>query len=74
MRECLSCGRELPKPIIAGVPSGVDCCFRCWHRVPIAERLKISIAVRDRQFGGVLSELASVAGAFQEIQKRELDS
>ncbi len=60
LASCLSCTRELTKGIRRGVPSGIECCLYCWRRVPVTERLKIAMAVRDRQFGGVIHELAEL--------------
>lgn len=58
--ECWSCGRTVTPYHRDGVPSGVDCCFRCWSKVSVAERLKIVVAIRDREPGGFLSELAEL--------------
>lgn len=45
----------------SGVPEGVDCCSRCWRKVPVADRLKLVMAMRDRQQGGILSIAAEMA-------------
>ena len=66
---CMSCGRELTPYVIWGitmrvkhrVPEDVDCCSRCWSRVPVADRMKIVISIRDRSLGGILSVAAEMA-------------
>ena len=40
------------------VPDDVDCCSRCWSKVPVAERLKFAVTVRDRAPDGILNILA----------------
>ena len=66
---CMSCGRELTPCVIWGismvvkhrVPDDVDCCSRCWSRVPVADRMRIVISIRDRSLGGILSVAAEMA-------------
>lgn len=49
VKLCMSCGRELRQTCWLNlkwrVPDEVDCCSWCWHRVPVAERLKIVIQI-----------------------------
>lgn len=68
--ECLSCGHELTDDSRKNVPSSVECCRHCWQKVSIADRLRISLATRDRCPGGVLSELADVLTRTVEFQQR----
>ena len=68
---CMSCGRDLSPITMWGivcsvkhhVPDEVDCCSRCWGQVPKHERIKIVIAIRDRQMGGVISLIAAMGEA-----------
>jgi hypothetical protein len=73
--QCLSCGRDVTTWYRRGVPLGVDCCNRCWSRVSVAERIKITMAIRDREPGGVISEVADIIGRsiehFQSEQENE---
>ena len=57
---CWSCGCEVTSYRRGCVPWGIDCCQRCWNRVPVFERLKLAISMRDREPGGFLSELAEL--------------
>lgn len=57
---CMSCGRDLTPGERKGVPFEVDCCRRCWRHVPVVERLKLVVSVRDRSPGGFLNELAEL--------------
>ena len=57
---CNSCGYEIDGNSRKGVPSFIDCCKRCWSHVSVADRLKLSIACRDRSPGGVFGELTEV--------------
>lgn len=54
--ECWACGVELTPNRRVTVPTGVECCDRCWASVPVADRLQITMGVRDRQPGGILYE------------------
>jgi hypothetical protein len=71
--ECVSCGRRITAWYRWGVPTTIDCCRRCWARVPVAERIKIQMAIRDRQPGGVLAELADIVARSIEHFKNEQD-
>lgn len=63
--ECMSCGKPLTpanrkqKHGPNGVPTMVDCCWDCWSPIAPDKRVLITIAVRDRLAGGVLSEMAA---------------
>ena len=54
---------------------GMDCCKRCWSRVPVADRIKLMLSIKDREPGGVLSEIADIIGRsishFQQDQDAE---
>lgn len=71
--NCQSCNLDLSSGSRRGVPSFIDCCRHCWLKVPVHERLRLSIAVRDRQPGGIFNEVACAASSFLEMQQ-ELDS
>lgn len=58
--ECMSCATPLHSYARGGVPQGIDCCLTCWRKVSVADRLRFSIAIRDRQLGGALYELAEL--------------
>lgn len=60
--ECLSCGKQFQRGVDKGVPIGIECCRRCWSRVPVAERLKLQLSIRDRSPGGLFSEMADLIG------------
>ncbi|CAB4191075.1 hypothetical protein UFOVP1229_4 [uncultured Caudovirales phage] len=63
--ECMSCGKLLTpenrtqKHGKNSVPSVVACCYDCWSPISPDKRILITIAVMDRNVGGVLSELAA---------------
>lgn len=64
--ECLSCAIEIDASSGKGVPTGVPVCKHCWSRIKVVDRIRISIAVKDRSVGGVLTEIAAlVEAAFQ---------
>ena len=69
--ECWACGVELTPNRRATVPTGVECCDRCWAKVPITDRLKITMDVRDRQPGGILYEGSDLIQRAVE-EKRQL--
>ncbi len=58
--ECLSCTRVIDASNAKGVPSGVAVCRGCWRKIPVVERVKISISIHDRLPGGALSEIAEL--------------
>jgi hypothetical protein len=58
--ECLSCTRFIDLSSAKGVPSGVAVCRACWRKIPVVERVKISISIQDRLPGGALSEIAEL--------------
>ena len=66
---CLSCCADLSPSARRRVPTFIECCYRCWNKVPIADRLRLSIAVRDRTAGGVLNELADVLTRTIQLQQ-----
>lgn len=68
--SCCSCGCEVTEYRRGCVPYGADCCHRCWSRIPVAERVKIAISLRDREPGGYLNELALALG---RVEKSEFD-
>lgn len=61
----MSCGKPLTpenrtqKHGKNSVPSVVDCCYDCWSPISPEKRILIVIAIKDRNVGGVLSELAA---------------
>jgi hypothetical protein len=76
---CMSCNRDLQSYPIwlgsidpkLGVPDDVNCCASCWRRMTVYERIKVVIAVRDRQLGGAVQLVASmIEGAI--LEKRGL--
>lgn len=70
MPHCASCNLDLIESDRRNVPSYINCCSRCWSKVPIPERLKLDIAYRDRSPGGVLNELADVLIRTIELQQQ----
>jgi len=63
---CISCGCEITEYRRGCVPCNADCCQRCWSRMPIAERLRIGISLRDRAPGGFLNELAQALSRIEQ--------
>lgn len=61
----MSCGKPLTPELRRqknggnAVPSVVQCCWGCWSSISADRRIIITIAVMDRNVGGVLSELAA---------------
>lgn len=68
--DCMSCGRVLTIWQKWRVPAEVDCCIRCWSRVPVAERLKLVIQIRDRNPGGPLNEATELLAKIIEHYSR----
>ena len=58
--RCRSCDRLLGGWNQFHVPAVVECCFWCWRRVPVSERLKIRIMLDDRGPNGVLPIVAEL--------------
>ena len=58
--NCMSCNHELEPGTRKNVPALIDCCSHCWGKIPIVDRLRLAIAVRDRSPGGVLNELTEL--------------
>lgn len=62
----MSCGKAVNANTRAqahggnSVPSVIpDVCWKCWTTMNVYQRILIVIAIRDRNVGGVLSELAA---------------
>jgi len=55
------------------VPEEVECCSRCWCRIPQHERVKIVVMIRDRQLGGVVNLIAGLVheGLFKDLEGRK---
>lgn len=65
---CMSCCVDLDPRIRRRVPISIECCAHCWRKVPVTDRLKLFIAVRDRLPGGVMAEMACAASTFVELK------
>jgi hypothetical protein len=65
---CMSCCLDLCTGARRGVPISIECCSHCWRKVPVTDRLKLFIAVRDRLPGGVMAETASAASTFIDLK------
>jgi len=63
---CSSCGCDVTEYRRGFVSVSADCCQRCWQRMPVADRLKVMIAVRDREPGGFLNELAQALSRIEQ--------
>lgn len=64
--QCMSCGKPVTEKSRAQGASGnvvpiavPDLCWQCWTTMSVYHRVLVVIAIRDRNVGGVLSELAA---------------
>ena len=63
--QCMSCGKLLTEANRKqahgklSVHPVVECCWECWSPISPEKRILIVIAIKDRNVGGVLSELAA---------------
>jgi hypothetical protein len=64
--SCVSCGCEITVYRRGHVSPSIDCCQRCWVRMPVADRLKIAVSLRDREPGGFLNELAQALSRIEQ--------
>lgn len=73
----MSCGKKLTeanrKQAHGGnsVPVPVQCCFACWTQLGVYHRLLVTIACKDRQIGGVLSEMASALDRLDQSRSED---